>query len=320
MNAIARRRGQRERNQLSVGQRGGPVAWFQRVSIPYLLLLPALLLVLLFQLYPTLSAGWYSLHNVLLAKLSQPRFVGLQNFRELLSGPFPNLINPIALVTINWVIGAVILQVGTGLGLAILLQQPWLKGRDFFRGLFLFPWVIAGIIVGYSWRFIFDPNAGLANALLREIGLPPVSWLNTSLLAMPCLLIASTWRAAGYSLVLEMGGLQSVPEEIYDAAALDGASGLSLVRYIVIPVIRPFLLVDLIVATVAALNAFDFILTMTRGGPVYRTEVVGLFNYHQAFIYGKIGYGAAISVVIFIVSILLTLGYLFVFRRDEEAF
>lgn len=320
MNAIARRRGQRERNQLSAGQRGGPVAWFQRVSIPYLLLLPALLLVLLFQLYPTLSAGWYSLHNVLLAKLSQPRFVGLQNFRELLSGPFPNLINPIALVTINWVIGAVILQVGTGLGLAILLQQPWLKGRDFFRGLFLFPWVIAGIIVGYSWRFIFDPNAGLANALLREIGLPPVSWLNTSLLAMPCLLIASTWRAAGYSLVLEMGGLQSVPEEIYDAAALDGASGLSLVRYIIIPVIRPFLLVDLIVATVAALNAFDFILTMTRGGPVYRTEVVGLFNYHQAFIYGKIGYGAAISVVIFIVSILLTLGYLFVFRRDEEAF
>ncbi len=320
MNAIARRRGQRERNQLSIGQHGGPVAWFQRVSIPYLLLLPALLLVLLFQLYPTLSAGWYSLHNVLLAKLSQPRFVGLQNFRELLSGPFPNLINPIALVTINWVIGAVILQVGTGLGLAILLQQPWLKGRDFFRGLFLFPWVIAGIIVGYSWRFIFDPNAGLANALLREIGLPPVSWLNTSLLAMPCLLIASTWRAAGYSLVLEMGGLQSVPEEIYDAAALDGASGLSLVRYIIIPVIRPFLLVDLIVATVAALNAFDFVLTMTRGGPVYRTEVVGLFNYHQAFIYGKIGYGAAISVVIFIVSILLTLGYLFVFRRDEEAF
>ncbi|MGQ9599289.1 MAG: carbohydrate ABC transporter permease [Anaerolineae bacterium] len=257
---------------------------------------------------------------MLLAKLFQPRFVGFQNFRDLLSGPFPNLINPISLVTINWVIGAVILQVGTGLGLAILLQQPWLKGRGFFRGLFLFPWVIAGIIVGYSWRFIFDPNAGLANALLREVGLSPVSWLNTSLLAMPCLLIASTWRAAGYSLVLEMGGLQSIPEEIYDAAAIDGASGLALVRCIIIPVIRPFLLIDLIVATVAALNAFDFILTMTRGGPVYRTEVVGLFNYHQAFIYGKIGYGAAISVVIFIVSIMLTLGYLFVFRRDEEAF
>jgi ABC-type sugar transport system permease subunit len=294
--------------------------WFERVGTPYLLLLPALLLVLFFQLYPTFMAGWYSFQNVVLAKLSQPKYVGLSNFVQLFTGPFPNLINPIALVTVYWVIGAVILQVGTGLGLALLLQQPWLKGRDFFRGLFLFPWVIAGIIVGYSWRFIFEPNAGLANAALRSIGLSPVSWLNLPLLAMPALLIASTWRAAGYSLVLEMGGLQSVPEEVYDAAAIDGASGLSLLWYIIVPVIKPFLLVDMIVATVGALGAFDFVLTMTRGGPVFRTEIVGLFSYHQAFIYGKIGYGAAISVIVYLVSIVLTICYLFLFRGDEEAF
>lgn len=305
---------------LAAGSKAARRAWFEKVGIPYFLLLPALLLVLAFQLYPTLMAAWYSFHRVLLAKLNQPQFAGLNNYRELLTGPFPNLINPIALVTIYWVIGAVLLQVGIGLGLAILLQQPWVKGRDLFRGVYLFPWVIAGIIVGYSWRFIFDPNAGLANAVLRSVGLSPISWLNLPLLAMPALLIASTWRAAGYSLVLEMGGLQSVPEEIYDAAAIDGASGLSLVRHIIVPVVRPFLLVDMIVATVSALNAFDFVLTMTRGGPVFKTEIVGLFNYHQAFIYGKIGYGAAISVLIYTISIVLTLGYLFLFREEEETF
>jgi ABC-type sugar transport system permease subunit len=306
--------------ELTAGRKRTRRVWFEQTGLPYLLLLPALLLVIGLQLYPTLMATWYSFHRVLLAKLNQPKFIGLDNYWQLLTGPFPNLIDPIALVTIYWVIGAVALQVGIGLGLAILLQQPWVKGRDLFRGIFLFPWVVAGIIVGYSWRFIFDPNAGLANAVLRSIGLSPVSWLNLPLLAMPALLIASTWRAAGYSLVLEMGGLQSVSGEIYDAAAIDGASGLSLVRHIIIPAIKPFLLVDMIVATVSALNAFDFVLTMTRGGPVYRTEIVGLFNYHQAFIYGKIGYGAAISVLIYMISIMLTIGYLVLFRQEEEAF
>jgi len=291
-----------------------------RWILPYTLLLPALLLVLAFQLYPTLMAGWYSFHRTTLAKLSQPVFNGLENYRLLLSGPFPNLINPIAVVTLIWVVGSVLLQVGVGLGLAILLQQPWVKGRDFFRSVFLFPWVIAGIIVGYSWRFIFDPTAGLADALFMRLGLAPIPWLNSPWLAMPTLLIANTWRAAGYSLVLETGGLQSVSEEIYDAAAIDGASGLKLVRHIIIPVVKPFMLVDMIMATVTALNAFDFVLTMTRGGPIFRTEIVGLFNYHQAFVYGKLGYGAAISVLIFLVSIVITMVYVFLFRADEEAF
>jgi ABC-type sugar transport system permease subunit len=295
-------------------------ARFSQAALPYLIFMPAMLMVLVFQLYPTLMAVWYSFHSVLLAKLNQPTYVGLENYITLLSGPFPNLINPILFVTLYWVVGTVILQVGMGLGLALLLQQPWVKGRDIFRSVFLFPWIIAGIIVGYSWRFILDPTVGLANALLMKAGLQPVPWLMLPLLAMPCLLLASTWRAAGYSLVLEMGGLQSVPEEVYDAAAVDGATGPKMIWYIIIPMIKPFMLVDVIVATVSALNTFDIILTMTRGGPVYRTEIVGLFMYHKAFLNGNIGEGTAISVLVYLISIALTLVYIRVFRQEEEMF
>jgi fatty acid/phospholipid synthesis protein PlsX len=106
---------------------------------------------------------WYAFHDVHLARLHQTPFVGLRNFTSIFTGPFPNLLNPVVTVTGIWVIGAVIFQVGVGLGLALLLQQRWVKGRDLFRSLYLFPWVISGIVVGYSWRFVFDPTVGLLN-------------------------------------------------------------------------------------------------------------------------------------------------------------
>ncbi|MBI2467464.1 MAG: sugar ABC transporter permease, partial [Candidatus Rokubacteria bacterium] len=174
---------------------------------------------------------------------------------------------------------------------------------------YLFPWVISGIVVGYSWRFVFDPTVGLLNTLLGAAGLSPRPWLVSAPLAMAALLVAATWRSAGYSLVLQMGGLQSIPEEVYEAARIDGATGRRLLRHVVLPLIKPFILINLITTTVDALNTFDLVLALTRGGPLYRTEIVSLYMYHQGFQWGFLGDAAAVSVVVYAVGILFTLGY-----------
>ena len=271
------------------------------------------------QVYPTLAGIWYAFHDVHLARLHQTPFAGFRNFGHVLAGPFPNLLRPVAVVTTVWVVGSVVLQVGIGLGLALLLQQRWVRGRQLFRSVYLFPWVIAGIVVGYSWRFIFDPTVGLLNALLGTMVFAPRPWLVSGPLAMGALLIAATWRNAGYSLVLQMGGLQSIPEEVYEAARIDGATGWRLLGHVVLPLIKPFLLINLITTTVEALNTFDLVLALTRGGPLYRTETVALYMYHQAFQWGFLGDAAAVSVVVYAVGALLTFGYVRLLH-EREAF
>jgi ABC-type sugar transport system permease subunit len=288
-------------------------------ALPFLLILPAVTLVAALQIYPTLVGIWYAFHDVNLARLRLTPFVGLKNFTSIFAGPFPNLLNPVVAVTTVWVLGSVLLQVGVGLGLALLLQQRWVKGRDLLRSLYLCPWVISGIVVGYSWRFIFDPTVGLLNALLISIDMAPRPWLATGPLAMGALLIAATWRSAGYSLVLQMGGLQSIPEDVYEAAAIDGVSGVGLLTRIILPLIKPFILVNLITTTVEALNAFDIVLALTRGGPLFRTEIVSLYMYHQGFQWGFLGKAAAVSVIVYLVSAIMILGYVRLLH-EEEAF
>ena len=136
---------------------------------------------------------------------------------------------------------------------------------------------------------------------------------------MGALLIAATWRNAGYSLVLQMGGLQSIPDEVYEAARIDGATGWRLLGHVVLPLIKPFLLINLITTTVEALNTFDLVLALTRGGPLYRTETVALYMYHQAFQWGFLGDAAAVSVVVYAVGALLTFGYVRLLH-EREAF
>src|SRR5262249_40413545 len=198
-----------------------------------------------------------------------------------------------------------------------LLQQRWVRGRQLFRSLYLFPWVIAGIVVGYSWRFIFDPTVGLLNALLGTMGFAPRPWLVSGPLAMSALVIAATWRSAGYSVVLQMGGLQSISDEVYEAARIDGATGWRVLGYVVLPLIKPFLLINLITTTVEALNTFDLVLALTRGGPLYRTEIVGLYMYHQGFQWGFLGNAAAVSVIVYVVATLLILGYVRLLHERE---
>lgn len=288
-----------------------------RKTVPYLLLAPATAGILVFQLYPFALGLWYGFNDIRLVSLNEYTFSGLRNFQLVLTSKSPAFWEQVIVNSLFFTFGSLAGQLGMGLVLAILLQQEWLWGRDLFRAVYLVPWVIASVIVGYTWRFMYDPRMGMLNTLLWALGVTPVSWLGSVQLAMPALVLANIWRGTGFSLVMQTAGLQSIPDELYDAARVDGATEWRMLLHITLPLLKPFILIDLIIASMRTINVFDLIYVMTNGGPLFRTEVLPLFMYHQAFDMGYVGRGAAAATIILLISVTLTLLY-FRFLRTEE--
>ena len=291
----------------------------RRGVLPYALLLPVLSAVVIFQVYPFLLGIWYAFQNIQLATLREFTFTGLRNFQIVISSTSPNFWTQVVANSLVFAAGSLLGQMGIGLALAIILQQKWIRGRDAFRAVYLIPWIIAGVIVGYTWRFMYDPRAGMLNTLLWSLGVSPVSWLSIPQLTMPALVVANIWRGVGFSLVMQTAGLQSIPDELYDAALVDGASDRQIIWRIILPLLKPFILIDLIIASMRTINVFDLIFVMTNGGPLFRTEVLPLFMYHQAFDMGYVGRGAALAAIILMISVVLTLVYLKLLRPEERA-
>lgn len=286
--------------------------------MPYLLLMPVLAAIIIFQVYPFALGVWYAFTDIELVRLREFAFSGLRNFQIVISSKSPSFWGQIVVNSVTFSLGSLAGQMGIGLALAIVLQQKWLRGRDVFRAIFLVPWVIAGVIVGYTWRFMYDPRAGMLNTLLWSLGVTPVSWLSVPQLTMPALILANIWRGTGFSLIMQTAGLQSIPDELYDAAVVDGASDWQIIWRIVLPLLKPFILIDLIIASMRTINVFDLIFVMTNGGPLFRTEVLPLYMYHQAFDMGYVGRGAAIATIILLVSVVLTIAYLKLLRTEER--
>jgi len=156
----------------------------RRPALGYLYISPLLIGVLLFSIYPVIQVVWMSFHDIQLANLREATFVGLQNYRRTLSSEDPTFIN-VTWITFAFVSGSVILHIVIGLGLAVLLNIPWLKGRNLFRNVYMIPWITAGIMVGYTWSFLFEPRAGILNYLLSLLNLPSQSWTADLKLALP---------------------------------------------------------------------------------------------------------------------------------------
>jgi multiple sugar transport system permease protein len=290
---------------------------FRRKAVPYVLLAPAILGIGLFQLYPFALGVWYAFTDIQLVSINTYVITGLRNFQIIFGSKSPDFWAQVVANSAVFTAGSILGQMGIGLALAVILQQKWVKGRDVFRVIFLVPWIIAGVIVGYTWRFMYDPRAGLLNTLLWTIGAAPVSWLGTAQMALPALIVANIWRGTGFSLVMQTAGLQSIPDELYDAGLVDGATGWRMLFYITLPLIKPFILIDLIIASMRTINVFDLIYVMTNGGPLYRTEVLPLMMYHQAFDMGYVGRGAAVAAFILMITVTLTIIYFAFFRTEE---
>jgi multiple sugar transport system permease protein len=188
--------------------------------------------------------------------------------------------------------------------------------RSALLAIFLIPWVIAGVIIGYTWRLIYDPAIGLANSVLGAVGVGPVDWLTEQATAIAALVVANVWAGYGIVLLVVSGALANVAPNIILAGQVDGASYARIVRRVILPAIRPTFLLAALVALVSGLNTFDLIYAMTRGGPLYHTETMALEMYRLTALKGNVGQGAAVTVILFTISLALAVAYVIIWRRE----
>lgn len=276
---------------------------------PYLLLLPAMTLVIGILGWPLVEGFVTSLHMVQFYSFETP-FVGLQNYADLMQSPtFRNSL----LKSGTFVFGSVIGGTLVAFSFALVLYHLR-HGQHLVRAIALIPYLVSGIAAAVVWRFLFSGTAGLANYLLGGVGIGPIAWLGSPAGAMFVAILANIWYISPFSTLILLAGLQTIDRDYYDAAALDGAVGWLSFRYITVPLIAPMIAVSLVWLSFASFNSFALILTLTAGGPGRSTEVLAVYMYKLAFQSLDYSTGAAVMIVLMLLNIVLSAIYLKVFR------
>lgn len=288
-----------------------------RRVVPWLLLILPLVLLIFFLILPYLMTFYFSVTGATLGKLQNVPLVGLKNYQAVLASrnpPFDGVLVVTATFTLGTLIGSMLL--GTVVALALYTVPP--ATRAALLAIYLVPWVIAGVIIGYTWKLMYDPQIGLANTFLGDFGIAPVHWLGDKATSIAALSAANVW--AGYEIVLLIvsAALANVPPNMILAGQIDGASLWRIVRKIILPGIRPAFLLAGLVALVGGLNTFDLIYAMTGGGPLYQTETMALEMYRLTALKGQIGQGASVTVILFTISLLLAVAYVILWRREAR--
>lgn len=279
-------------------------------ALPVFLLLPAFLLVIGIMLYPLFYAFQLSFLDVKLYDMANRTWIGLRNYVEVLTDP---LFIKVMQNSVIFVGLSILGQVGFGFALASVLNRPGMRGKRVFRAIYILPWVASPLVMSYAWRFFYNPRIGLLNYVLGLVGINAPDWLGDLSVVMLSMVIANIWRGTPFSFVLQTAGIQSIPYEVY-AAKVDGASGPQTLVYITLPLMKYFIIMNLIMVTMYTFNSFEAIMIMTGGGPLYATEVLSLHMYHTAFDYGLLGQGSALAVILFVVNLAFTVFYVRKFR------
>lgn len=284
-------------------RRSGPARRGRKLS-SYLFVLPALILVVGMFWYSIVVTVWISFTDS--NGLTTPKFVGLSNYRALVQDPAlsTNIYN-----TLIWAVAMIVLPVGLGLVAAVILKKR--RGRTVFQSVFYLPYAIGFVTTGVIWSFLFGTNG--ISELFGSLGIKSlgnVQWLNDVPLNTYSMIIASTWQVVGVDMLLFFVGLDTIDPQIVEAANLDGAVGWKLFRHITLPSLTPMTRVIVAISIVNALQAFNLIWVMTQGGPYGSSSTFALWTYQQSFQYYKMGYGAAIAVVLTIFVLLASIGYL----------
>ena len=283
---------------------------------PYFFLLPALIILLVFLFFPLLWNLYISLHDVsILTIIKEWKFVGFENFNNIFEDP--NFFNSLR-VTLVFVIGTVILQFGIGLLIALLLNQQ-IRASGIFRTLFIIPWTVSTVITGFSFKFLFDDNFGIVNYGIEKLEIDSVQWFSDTAYAIWIIVIANTWYGTPFTILFLTAGLLSINPTLYEAAIVDGATKFRRFIHITLPLLKPFILTNLILVTVWTINFFDLQLIMTNGGPLFSTTTLSLYMYKQAFEFGYFSEGAAVGILLIIMNIAVAFAYLKVFTgRNKE--
>lgn len=280
----------------------------------FLIVLPALVVLAIFFVYPILYSSYMSFHFFDLAKPKQFRFVGLENYIDILQN---EEFHQALLNTFIYAGVAVPLEFVFGMVLALALANIQV-GRSFLRTLLVIPMMLAPVAMGLMWKFMYNNEFGIINYVLKALGVerPPL-WLADPNLALYSVVVVDIWATTPLIVLLMLAGLLSIPGEYYEAATIDGAGMLAAFRRITLPLLQPVILVALLIRGMDAFRVFDVIYVMTKGGPAMRSDVLSYFAYRQAFTHRQIGDATATAWIMTI--ILLAGGFLLIraMRRQE---
>lgn len=275
----------------------------------YLMVAPAVVILVGVAVYPILAAAWLSLHRMILV-FHEQRFTGLDNYAFLLQDArFWTALGNTAYFSIV----AVALELALGLGFALLLSAA-VPGRGLLRASILVPWAIPTVVSARLWAWLFNPDYGLVT---RALPLSDVNLLGAPGYAMHAAILVDVWKTTPFVALLLLAGIQTIPQDLYRAAEIDGASRLRAFRSITLPLLRPAIAVTLVFRTLDAFRVFDAVYVLTGGGPANTTETLSIYAYKTLMRAGDFGYGSALSVATFFCVMAISVLYLRLLRRAE---
>jgi ABC-type sugar transport system permease subunit len=283
--------------------------------LAFLFLFPSFIFVGLFSIFPIFDSFRLSLYRLILTlPWLGEKMVGMENYTDLLSDP---VARDSIRTTLIFIAVTIPLELLLGLGIALVLNQAF-RGRALLRAVVLIPWAIPTVVSSQMWRFIFNDRYGLINFLLfgadTSSYIAPLADPN---LAMISIMAAEIWKTTPFAALIILAGLQGIADDLYEAAGIDGATPWQTFRRITLPMLTPALLLALLFRTIDALRVFDLVYVMTQGGPADATNVLQFYGYKKTFPEGMVGYGSAIAVIVFLMSLFLSLAYLRAFKTSR---
>ena len=287
---------------------------FQDYLVIFLFLLPAIILFLLFVVYPILQSIYYSLFNW---KGFGPAvdFVGLENFKNILTDKvfMIALRNGFLIIALS-----LFVQLPLSLTLAILVGRD-LPGRVIFRTIFFLPYVLSEVIAALMWLFILnpDPERGFINAVIELLGGDSQAWLGNTDLVLLAIFAALTWKYFGYHMLLFMTGLQNIPTEVEEAGRIDGANSFQNFIYITLPLLGSTIRTSVYLSVLGSIQQFILVWIMTRGGPVNASETMATYMYRFGFVRFQLGYGSAVAIYMFLLCLIFSLIYQRMTRQPD---
>lgn len=290
-------------------------AYYMERIYPYISILPVALVIALFAIYPIIHAIRMSFYQYLLTRPNAHPFVGLGNFIDVITSYyFKNSIQITAIYTIAAVIGVIIY----GLGVALLMNTK-VRLSTPLKIVILLPWALPAVVSGLLWKWILNADFGILNGILYSIGLIDsyIPFLANPTQAKMALIMAHIWKEGPLVAIFFLAGLQLIPDELYEAARIDGGGGWRIFRLVTLPLLRPIFLIVIVYETMTAILTFDTIYVMTGGGPANSTALISWFAYAEIFKALNLGRGIALAIIIALITLVLIILYLRVLRTEE---
>ena len=292
----------------------------RRVSLlPYLLILPTFVFVALFTIWPMLLASYQSLflQRLNIARFRTPTFIGAQNYVDLFGD---DRFHQVMGNTLLYVLGTVPLSVLLGFLFALLVNRS-LRGIGLARLFFFYPTILPLVSAATIWLFFFTPDYGIFNTALRAVGYTgPQNWTSHPSLALISVMIVTVWKNAGYYMIFYLAGLQGLPQDVFEAAALDGASGWQMLWRITFPLLRRTTLFVTTIAFISAFQTVDHIFVLTQGGPAGASSVLLYYLWEMRFEFLNVGAASALTVVLILVLLVFTLSNFLISEQREDAY